>query len=238
MTRVNITIQNGKVTWLSQSGEELPQDKWEAINIVIANIFDDIQGNEDKVDRIKTHPDYEELELPVKPKFKVGDIIQNEHNTYEIIGIHDATHNYLVEGGTISFAVQDSYRLVDAKLKFKVGDNIKTGNQIDTIGEIDYATRRYYCESGRTIYFANQDLWKLDTKPHYDISNFKPFDKVLCRGHNRQAWRPSLYGFYDTNGKYPMFVCATANYLQCIPFEGNEHLLGTTDMCDEMYINW
>jgi len=75
-------------------------------------------------------------------------------------------------------------------------------------------------------------------KPHYDISNFKPFNKVLCRGHNRQAWRPSLYGFYDTTLKYPMFVCATANYLQCIPFEGNEHLLGTTDMCDEQYINW
>lgn len=76
-------------------------------------------------------------------------------------------------------------------------------------------------------------------QPHYDIANFKPFDKVLCRGHNRQAWRPSLYGCYDTSGKYPMFVCATANYLQCIPFnDKTKHLLGTTDMCPEEFINW
>ena len=84
---------------------------------------------------------------------------------------------------------------------------------------------------------AEKKEWK-EPKPHYGISNFKPFDKVLCRGHNRQAWRPSLYGFYDTAGKYPMFACATASYLQCIPFEENKHLLGTTDMPDECYINW
>lgn len=34
-----------------------------------------------------------------------------------------------------------------------------------------------------------------------------------------------LYHFWDDGKTGP-------------PFEGNEHLLGTTDMCDECYINW
>ena len=27
-------------------------------------------------------------------------------------------------------------------------------------------------------------------------------------------------------------------YKQCIPYEGNEHLLGTTDDCDDYYKTW
>jgi hypothetical protein len=37
MTKVEITIQNGMVTWVEQSGDKLPQELWENINIAIAN---------------------------------------------------------------------------------------------------------------------------------------------------------------------------------------------------------
>lgn len=126
---------------------------------------------------------------------------------------------------------------------FKVGDNIKTANQIDTIAEIDNYTQRYYCESGRTISFVNQNLWKLDTKPHYDISNFKPFDKVLVRCADDEEWAIEMFSkYYDSeptiHGRTYRFMCIADSYTQCIPFEGNEHLLGTTDMPSEEYINW
>ena len=118
--------------------------------------------------------------------------------------------------------------------KFNVGDDIKTGNTIDTIAEVDYATRSYCCKSGRTIWFENQDLWHLAPKPHYDISNFKPFDKVLVRDGNSLKWTADLFSYIDDG-----FVCTGGIACrQCIPFDGNEHLLGTTDMCDEQYINW
>lgn len=39
MTKVTITIQNGNVTWLEQSGEPLPNDQWEDLNLAIANVF-------------------------------------------------------------------------------------------------------------------------------------------------------------------------------------------------------
>ena len=38
MTKIEITINNGKVTWVEQSGDELPQDLWEKLNIKIKEI--------------------------------------------------------------------------------------------------------------------------------------------------------------------------------------------------------
>ena len=74
-------------------------------------------------------------------------------------------------------------------------------------------------------------------KPHYDISNFKPYQKVLIRFGNNDTWRADFFSHIkEDRGRY--FVGIGYANKQCIPFEGNEHLLGTTDMCDEMYINW
>lgn len=80
-------------------------------------------------------------------------------------------------------------------------------------------------------------------KKHYDIANFKPFDKVLVRCENDERWVIEFYCEYDTlaytspHRNYP-FMGIGDSYSQCIPFEGNEHLLGTTDMPSEEYINW
>lgn len=52
----------------------------------------------------------------------------------------------------------------------------------------------------------------------------KPFDKVLCRDDNDTPWKVGLFSHID--GK--MFQCVGSIYRQCIPYEGNEHLLGTT----------
>lgn len=80
-------------------------------------------------------------------------------------------------------------------------------------------------------------------QPHYDIANFQPFDKVLVRCSNDEEWMIEFYCKYDTlvhtspHRDYP-FMGIGDSYSQCIPFEGNEHLLGTTDMPSEEYINW
>lgn len=74
-------------------------------------------------------------------------------------------------------------------------------------------------------------------KPHYDIANLKPFDKVLVRDRNDEPWRIAFYGYYNEEAHYSHFV-GTCWSKQCIPFEGNEHLLGTTEPCGEEFINW
>ena len=127
--------------------------------------------------------------------------------------------------------------------KFKVGDDIKTGSTIETIAEIDYATRSYLCESGRTIWFENQDLWKLAPKKHYAIANFYAGMPVLVRDYNNSQWSYVQFSHLIAErnvgeGGFKFNACGIP-YIQCIPFnDDTKHLLGTADMCDEQYINW
>lgn len=54
---------------------------------------------------------------------------------------------------------------------------------------------------------------------------FKPFDKVLVRDRDEQEWVCNLFSHIDEEDCY---VCVGSWWLQCIPYEGNEHLLETT----------
>ena len=75
-------------------------------------------------------------------------------------------------------------------------------------------------------------------QPHYNIANFKPFDKVLVRDDDDEPWRIAFYGYYNKEAHYSHFV-GTCWGKQCIPYnDDTKHLLGTTDQCDEQYINW
>lgn len=64
---------------------------------------------------------------------------------------------------------------------------------------------------------------------------FKPFDKVLVRNYDTDEWLPGFFYRFDKDWNYPYHImnlhhltdCA---YLYCIPYEGNEHLLGTTNL--------
>ena len=54
---------------------------------------------------------------------------------------------------------------------------------------------------------------------------FKPFDKVLVRDSESDKWRANLFGYIDKDEYYH---CVYANWAYCIPYIGNESLLGTT----------
>ena len=58
----------------------------------------------------------------------------------------------------------------------------------------------------------------------------KPFDKVLVRDRKSDKWRVNLYGYKSSDGPY---YCVYAGWNYCIPYEGNEHLLGTTENVGE-----
>lgn len=55
---------------------------------------------------------------------------------------------------------------------------------------------------------------------------FKPFDKVLVRDLDTHEWVCNFFSHIDEEGYY---VCVGSWWLQCIPYEGNEHLVGTTN---------
>lgn len=151
---------------------------------------------------IKTHPDYKELELPVKPKFKAEDRIvskSDKSTIYRIIALHEELREYIV----------------------------------------DIEHKDYY-ESCPWIAFEDQDDYELAPKPHYDIANFYAGMPVLVRDKNNRKWCYLLYSHYDNTYEDGLcFNAGSVDWRQCIPFnDDTKHLLGTTDMPDEEYINW
>lgn len=62
----------------------------------------------------------------------------------------------------------------------------------------------------------------VDLKPKVEL---KPFDKVLVRDDENHAWQVSLFGYKDATN----YRCNNGfSWNQCIPYFGNENLLGTT----------
>lgn len=59
--------------------------------------------------------------------------------------------------------------------------------------------------------------------------SFKPFDKVLVRDNNEQAWRAAFFSHYNLKNPNYRYFTVYGEYKYCIPYECNEHLLGTTD---------
>lgn len=116
-------------------------------------------------------------------------------------------------------------------------NNFQT-NHIHDIGKITDIT-----QWGLAISFKNDNgglcfpffiLEKVEKPAH----EFKPFDKVLVRDSIDEFWKPDIFCLYDTSGgllKDPdrPFVCIGDCWYICIPYKGNEHLVGTTDEPEE-----
>lgn len=79
---------------------------------------------------------------------------------------------------------------------------------------------------------AKEDkAWNAEKKQIVDLKpkvEFKPFDKVLVRDCLDEMWRPSFFACYLPFGREPYQVIGGEWVKLCIPYEGNESLLGTT----------
>lgn len=62
-----------------------------------------------------------------------------------------------------------------------------------------------------------------------DTPTFKPYDKVLVRDNPYEKWRCSFFSHYDKDDNTFPYQCIGIQFTHCIPYEGNEHLVGTTD---------
>ncbi len=78
--------------------------------------------------------------------------------------------------------------------------------------------------------------WDAEKKQIVDLKpkvEFKPFDKVLVRNTDTEEWFPGFFEKFDITWNYPYHIMNRRSmtdfaFKQCIPYEGNEHLLGTT----------
>ena len=124
------------------------------------------------------------------------------------------------------------------KPKFKVGDKIREKNKHEVFLVSEVCDNHYHLdEKDISLPFLMQDDWEL-VPSKFDISTFKPFDKVLIRNSNKGYWRGQFYMAYGRNEDYP-FECTYNCWMQCIPYnDDTKHLVGTTDDCDEFYKTW
>lgn len=175
-----------------------------------------------------------------KPRFKVGDKIKHKNTVLTIINVK--TNSYIVEDepdnfGILMFSQQDKWELINEP-KFKVGDTIKQKG-LDILKPIEITgvnPKMYTFRNGSFQYveIIDKDYELVSRK--FDISTLKPFDKVLVRDTKEQVWVADLFSHMINKpfGGYT-FACVGHYPSQCIPYEGNEHLLGTTDDCDEFF---
>lgn len=161
----------------------------------------------------KWNADTLELEK-LEPKFKEGDIVKDEINNL-----------YLLKGVLNSDNCTQYYcelRNSDNKLIYNEG--IIT--RINVMHLISTST----VERNKLLSALVREGYKYDKEQHKLIKQeFKPFDKVLVRDKDTDPWKADIYLDYEGENRYCRYKCARMNYVFCIPYEGNEYLLGTTD---------
>lgn len=72
----------------------------------------------------------------------------------------------------------------------------------------------------------NATYKKVSDKPEHE---FKPFERVLVRDDYDYTWELDFFSRKDSNDAELKYMCLTTAWKFCIPYEGNEHLLGTRD---------
>lgn len=156
-------------------------------------------------------------------------------------------------GGKIN---RDTLEIEKAQPEFKDGDIVVYGKSVAICRKIYKHTLSFYVslnemfgllfddevESSEEYRFATEEekkqlfsalakegkAWDAEKKQIVDLkpkAELKPFDKVLVRDDEDHAWQVSLFGYKDAT----IYRCNNGcSWNQCIPYFGNENLLGTT----------
>lgn len=127
--------------------------------------------------------------------------------------------------------------------RFKIGDYIKKKSDptddntylVTNITEDYYYLEAINADKSKIVNISLQDNYKIDK---FDITILKPFDKVLVRDNDDSVWFPALYGNIRIMGGKTYYMTVNGHYKQCIPYKGNEYLLGEKMKCIDYYKTW
>lgn len=184
----------------------------------------------------KTLTHYESVKLS---NFNDGDLLYVKTTSgFEIVFAYRKTYDKKYLCKYVSVVKQTNMLLVNL-------DAVCEINQIENIRFATDAEKEEFfsvCDkNGYKWDCENKTLRKkVDTEPQdsarkFNTGTLKPFDKVLVRD-GAGIWRPSLFGADMITGY--RYLTSGGNYKCCIPYEGNEHLVGTKNDCDDYYKTW
>lgn len=157
----------------------------------------------------------ETLEIEkAQPEFKDGDIVYAESNTE----YPSAIFIYHAKYKAISYACL----YLNEQKTFHQNSYVYVGNMRLRLATEEQKKQLFDALAKKGKAWDAEKKIIVDLKPKIEL---KPFDKVLARNSNTQKWEADLFSFKSDTGHYH---CVGFIYNQCIPYEGNEHLLGTT----------
>lgn len=153
------------------------------------------------------------FDIKIEPEFKDGDYIAL-YEDKELIYIS------IFKGYDDSFRLSYAY-VWDNRISIEIhGTGIKNDDYIiqpaslNQINELDTKLKNL----GKC--FNKETKCIEDIKPV-----FVPFQKVLVRDTEDEEWKCDFFSC-NTSSKTYSYVCVGSRYFYCIPYEGNEHLVG------------
>lgn len=175
-------------------------------------VFFSVRGAECLLFPSKSQRDWTSFRLPVKN----GDIMMTREGKRAFIVKGE-------KGGAISV-----YCGIDTADCLRISDRLLDWTARPYIPASDEAKEDLFNRLSQKGYKWNPDKLCLEK-----ILQFKPFDKVLVRDNENMKWNCSLFSFYNGDCISP-FLCVDTYHNYCIPYEGNEHLLGTTNSPEQV----
>ena len=146
--------------------------------------------------------------------FKRGDIVYNPHSQMYAVFECWANDDYTEFNITINYYKDHTFgkeEVCDTECFVKANDEQKA--------LFIAAAEKHY--GGK----YNPETLQVEPKPK---CSFKPFDKVLVRCGNG-IWGATFFSRRDNKSAWAYVGVDCNSWEQCIPYEGNEHLLGTNN---------
>lgn len=161
-----------------------------------------------------------------QPEFKDGDIAFADYGNRQDV--------FIVSGKTALSEGYNSFISLDLRgLTLSMG--YRTPFFKENLCELRLATE----EEKKQLFSALKKegkRWDAEKKQIVDLKpkvELKPFDRVLCRDGVGEKWRIDLFASVLTDNREYNYKCMINVWKYCIPYEGNESLLGTTKDVEE-----
>lgn len=163
------------------------------------------------------------LEVPEYTTFKDGDVLSNGDGSFIfILNIHGKylTSLYASLAAGTSLNISDNTAANENHIEcYRLATDSEKQRMIKALKKSENPKAKEYLKR----------FFGIEEKPKYE---FKPFDKVLVRDEENEKWHISLFAreiVDDSDGLSYKYECSNGTWWNCcIPFEGNEYLLGTT----------
>lgn len=169
------------------------------------------------------------LEVPEYITFKDGEVLSNEDGSFIfILNIHGEylTSFYASLAAGAGLNISGNFAACNNEIeRYKLATDSEKQRMINALRASKNPKAKEYLKR----------FFGIEEEPKYE---FKPFDKVLVRDEGDKEWHISLFAreiVDDSDGLSYKYECSNGTLWDCcIPFEGNECLLGTAENPEKM----